>query len=494
MAWCPLQGDSTEPPSVFLHTDHFAITYHPYSVMISSWNLPKHQALDPSYAKDLHAEGAVIPVSVLTRAIHSWLENTFDQTWIAGEISNFTQAASGHWYFVLKDASAQIRCAMFRSRTVNAEKIPQNGDHVEVRATATLYEPRGDLQLTVEHIRYAGLGRLYEAFLQLKRKLEAAGLFREERKRPLPPYPHTIGIITSLQAAALRDILTTLARRSPHIRVILYPAPVQGAQAAAQLVKQITCAGQRAEVDALLLCRGGGSIEDLWAFNDEALAYAIAACPLPIVTGIGHETDFTIADFAADARAPTPTGAAQYAAPERLTLSNTLNALHQQLTKTCMRLIDQQLQRVDHLAQRLMRPSQQLAHKYQHLEHLTNRLTQAFTHTVRTAQSHLAKWQIRLRANRPNYMHARALFEPLSRQLSLKIAHTLKIQHAIVHHRATRLELLNPQRTLERGYAALIDPQTQQAIRSINEIVPGQRIQVHVAQGQAQISVSEVFP
>ncbi len=465
--------------------------------MASSWNIPKQRTFLPSAQQNTHSAPsgaeAVISVSVLTRTIHTWLEQTFTQAWISGEISNFTQAASGHWYFVLKDAGAQIRCVMFRSRTAYVEKIPQEGDHIEVRATATLYEPRGDLQLTVDSIRHTGLGRLYEAFLRLKRTLEEAGLFSAERKRALPLHPKTIGIITSPQAAALHDVLTTLARRSPHIRVILYPAPVQGAQAAAQLLEQIKCAGARAEVDVLLLCRGGGSIEDLWAFNDEKLAHAIAACPLPIITGIGHETDFTIADFVADVRAPTPTAAAEYAGPECLTLRRTLKTMHMQLNRACMRFIEQRFQRMDYLAQRLMSPRQQLEHRRKHLGYLFGRLTQITTHTAQGRQHQLAKLQMRLRAARPNYLHARALLEPLTRQLHISTARVFKTQQAILHNRAARLELLNPQHTLERGYAALIDPQTGQAIRSVDAFFPGQHIQVHVAQGRAKIGISEVM-
>lgn len=244
----------------------------------------------------------VIPVSALNRAISTMLERSFPLLWISGEVSNFTRAASGHWYFSIKDQQAQMRCVMFRGRAQYAEFTPREGDRIEVRAVVTMYEPRGEVQLNVEAVRRTGQGRLYEAFLRLKAQLEAEGLFAPERKRPLPPHPRAIGIVTSLQAAALRDVLTTLARRAPHIPVIVYPAPVQGAGSAEKLVAAVAAANARREVDVLLVCRGGGSIEDLWSFNDEALARAIAASELPVVSGVGHETDFTIADFAAGAR------------------------------------------------------------------------------------------------------------------------------------------------------------------------------------------------
>ena len=234
-------------------------------------------------------------------------------TWVSGEISNFTRASSGHWYFTLKDNAAQVRAVMFRGRAQYADFQPREGDKVEVRALVTLYAPRGDYQLSVEAIRRAGVGNLYEAFLRLKAQLTQEGLFDPERKRALPVFPKTVGIVTSPQAAALRDILTALRRRAPHVNVILYPTPVQGDGAGNKIAQAIATAADRAECDVLLVCRGGGSIEDLWAFNEEIVARTIAHSPIPVIAGIGHETDFTIADFAADLRAATPTAAAEQA-------------------------------------------------------------------------------------------------------------------------------------------------------------------------------------
>src|SRR6202000_913953 len=248
----------------------------------------------------------VVPVSALNRAIGTMLERSFPLVWVAGEVSNFTRAASGHWYFSIKDAQAQMRCVMFRGRAQYAEFTPREGDRIEVRALVTMYEPRGEPQLNVEAVRRTGQGRLYEAFLRLKAQLEAEGLFAAERKRALPAHPRAIGIVTSLQAAALRDVLTTLSRRAPHIPVIVYPAPVQGVGASAKVAAMVDADSGRREVDVLIVCRGGGSIEDLWAFNEEVLARAIAESAIPVVSGVGHETDFTIADFAPDVRTPTP--------------------------------------------------------------------------------------------------------------------------------------------------------------------------------------------
>ncbi|HEY1607671.1 MAG TPA: exodeoxyribonuclease VII large subunit, partial [Paraburkholderia sp.] len=282
----------------------------------------------------------VVPVSALNRAIGAMLERSFPLAWVSGEVSNFTRAASGHWYFSIKDAQAQIRCVMFRGRAQYAEFVPREGDRIEVRALVTMYEPRGELQLNVEAVRRTGQGRLYEAFLRLKAQLEAEGLFDASRKRELPAHPRAIGIVTSMQAAALRDVLTTLCRRAPHVPVIVYPAPVQGAGSAEKLAAMIGTANARAEVDVLVLCRGGGSIEDLWSFNDEGLARAIAASAIPVVSGVGHETDFTIADFAADLRAPTPTGAAELVSPQRVLLLRDLDQRHASLARGFGRLIE----------------------------------------------------------------------------------------------------------------------------------------------------------
>jgi exodeoxyribonuclease VII large subunit len=278
----------------------------------------------------MNGESPILSVSDLNRMARLTLERGIPQVWVTGELSNLTRAASGHWYFTLKDSQAAVRCAMFRNRNLFMDWVPENGLRVELRAQPTLYEPRGEFQLSVEVMRRAGLGALYEAFARLKERLEREGLFDAARKRPLPPYPSQIGLITSPQAAALRDVLTTLRRRWPLARVLLYPTPVQGEGAAEAIAAALATAGARGECQVLLLVRGGGSIEDLWAFNEEVVARAIAACPIPVVSGIGHETDFTIADFVADRRAPTPTGAAQLATPDAGELAQHLHHLARQ--------------------------------------------------------------------------------------------------------------------------------------------------------------------
>lgn len=340
---------------------------------------------------------AVLSVSQLLRGVRDTLERRFPLQWVSGEVSNLRPAASGHLYFTLKDDAAQVDCVMFRSRAAALDWSLANGQRVEARALVTLYEPRGRFQLNVESMRRAGLGPLFERFLRLKEKLEKEGLFDPSAKRELPAYPRQIGVVTSLAAAALRDVLTTLRRRNPAIPVVVYPAPVQGEGAAAKLVRAIVAANRRDECDVLLLVRGGGSIEDLWQFNEEALARAIRASAIPVVVGVGHETDFTIADFAADERAPTPTAAAEMVSPPREALLARVAEDAARLTRETLRRIEYAMQAVDALARRLQHPADRLRASRQHLGHLAARLAAAtvrqlddFRRRVDLAQARLA--------------------------------------------------------------------------------------------------------
>jgi len=338
----------------------------------------------------------VLSVSQLLRSVRDTLERRFPLQWIAGEISNLRPAASGHLYFTLKDEAAQVDCVMFKSRAAALDWRPADGLRVEVRALVTLYEPRGRFQLNVEGMRRAGLGPLYERFLKLKDRLGREGLFDPDAKRPLPAHPRQIGVVTSLAAAALRDVLTTLRRRNPSIPVIVYPAPVQGEGAAAQLVQALAVANARAECDVLLLVRGGGSIEDLWQFNDEALARAIRASAIPIVVGVGHETDFTIADFAADERAPTPTAAAELAGPSREALRQRIADAALRISRQAARTIEYAMQAVDALARRLVHPAERLRTSRQHLAHLAARLAMAMKHRLARLRAQLETGGARL--------------------------------------------------------------------------------------------------
>ena len=337
-------------------------------------------------------EPAVLSVSQLLRSARDMLERRFPLQWIAGEISNLRPAASGHLYFTIKDEAAQVDCVMFRSRAAALDWEPADGLRVEVRALVTLYEPRGRFQLNVEGMRRAGLGPLYERFLKLKEKLAREGLFDAHLKRPIPDHPRQIGVVTSLAAAALRDVLTTLRRRNPSIPVVVYPAPVQGEGAAAKLAQALAAASRRAECDVLLLVRGGGSIEDLWQFNEEALARAIRACAIPVVVGVGHETDFTIADFAADERAPTPTAAAELVSPSLEALRGRIAETALRLSRQTTRRLEYAMQAVDALARRLVHPAERLRALHQNLIHLAKRLSSATARLLEqfTAQVNVA--------------------------------------------------------------------------------------------------------
>jgi exodeoxyribonuclease VII large subunit len=319
----------------------------------------------------------VLSVSQLLRGVRDLLERRFPLQWVGGEVSNLRPAASGHLYFTLKDEQAQVDCVMYRSRAATLDWDLAEGQRVEARALVTLYEPRGRFQLNVESMRRAGLGPLYERFLKLKAKLEQEGLFDVAAKRRIPEHPRQIGVVTSLAAAALRDVLTCLRRRNPTIPVVVYPAPVQGQGAAAKLAQMLAVANRRAECDVLLLVRGGGSIEDLWQFNEEVLARAIRASDIPVVVGVGHQTDVTIADFAADERAPTPTAAAELVSPRRDELLALVAENALRLSRETARSLEYAMQRIDGLARRLVHPAERLANLCQHLAHLAVRLAGA---------------------------------------------------------------------------------------------------------------------
>jgi exodeoxyribonuclease VII large subunit len=335
----------------------------------------------------------VVTVSQLLRSVRDTLERRFPLMWVRGELSNLSRAPSGHCYFTLKDDGAQVDCVMFRSRLIAVDWELRNGAQVEVRALASLYEPRGRFQLTVEAIRQAGLGPLYERFLRVKKKLEEEGLFDPAAKRAVPEHPLAIGVVTSLAAAALHDVLTTLARRNSAIPVVVYPAPVQGEGAAERIAAMLRRANARAECDVLLLVRGGGSLEDLWQFNEEAVARAIRASAIPVVVGVGHETDVTIADFAADRRAPTPTAAAELVSPSRAELTVRLADCARGLAREMRRRLHYASQALDSCARRLVHPAQRLRAHQQMVTQLSARLGFSFLHSIRSCEAKLARLQ-----------------------------------------------------------------------------------------------------
>jgi len=426
----------------------------------------------------------VISVSELNRRARTLVESGFPLLWVAGEISNFTRATSGHCYFILKDAQAQARCVFFRHKASALDWQPENGMQVEVRALPTLYEARGDFQLNVETMRRSGLGALFEAFERLKKKLEQEGLFETSRKKPIPAFPLVIGIVTSPKAAALRDVLTTLARRMPAIRIVLYPAPVQGEGAGERIAQAIRSASARADADVLIICRGGGSIEDLWAFNEEVVARAIADCAIPVIAGIGHETDFTIADFVADARAPTPTAAAELASPNREELLVRLGALYRQLKHRADRLLEARMQQLDYLGKRLVHPGQRIRDQARHLAHLATRLKLSMMKVLDTASWRAADLLGRLRTTRPDLEAAALRQRELARRLKLGYARLLELHEVRLRRLGANLEHLNPRSVLERGYS-IVAKVDGRIVRSAAEVQTSERLRLAFARGTA---------
>ncbi|MEO7010013.1 MAG: exodeoxyribonuclease VII large subunit [Caldimonas sp.] len=414
-------------------------------------------------------------VAALLQAVADALAARFGACAVRGEISGFSRSASGHCYFNLKDAErgeGALRCCLFRRAAGLVDFQPADGQLVDLRGRLGVYGPRGELQLVVESMQRAGAGALYEQFLRLRARLEAEGLFDAERKRALPLYPRRIGVVTSLAAAALHDVLTALARRAPQVEVIVYPSLVQGADAPAALRAAIESAGTRVEVDTLIVCRGGGSLEDLWAFNDEAVVRAIHGAPMPVLCGVGHETDVTLADLAADVRAPTPTAAAELAAPERASCIEALVARASAMRQRIDERLDTHAQRLDRAALRLARPSEAARRHGQRLELLAHRLMAATRRDVEIREARRGQNAARL---------VRAAVVALVRDTT--------------HLRALRerLDALDPRRVLSRGYALLTGPGGH-AVTSAAEVAVGMALRAELADGSLGVAVTGIEP
>ena len=432
------------------------------------------------------ASPPVLPVSQFVSAARLLLERHLGLVWISGEVSGCTRAASGHLYFTLKDASAQVRCVFFRHKAQALAFSLREGLAVELRATPSIYEARGEFQLNVETMRLAGLGALYERFLQLKAALASEGLFEPTRKRALPRFPRRIGIVTSRRAAALRDVLTTLARRFPSAPVILYPAAVQGAGAASEIAAAIRLANEHAAVDVLIVCRGGGSLEDLWAFNEERVARAVFESRLPIVSGVGHETDFTICDFVADVRAPTPTGAAALIVPECAALQRTLGDLGRRLARAHAHRASNRAQRLDAAARRLVHPAARLAQQRDRMRALGRLLARAFHQRQAGDLRRLAA------------AHARLLREVRAPQTSRLLQVTRALQRAgrdrlthassLLDRLGGALALLNPEAVLERGYA-IVTEGSGAVVSDARQLRAGEAVLLTFATGSATATV-----
>ncbi len=442
----------------------------------------------------LRPDRDVYTVSRLNREVRVLLERGFGTLWLEGEISNLARPSSGHWYFSLKDHGAQVRCAMFRQRNVLCKVSVRDGQKVLVRARIGLYEPRGEYQLLIETLEDAGLGALKRQFEELSAKLAAEGLFAAERKRPLPTLPRRIGIITSPTGAAVRDVLHVLARRFPAIPVLIYPVPVQGAQAATDIIAALRLAGRRAECDVLIVTRGGGSLEDLWAFNDEGLARALAACPIAVITGIGHEIDFTIADFVADVRAPTPSAAAELVVPDATDWVDRATAWERRLRRAMQRRLDARRERLRWLTGRaaLVSPRARLTQQTQRLDELEQGLVRAIRRQLRDADERL-RWLVG-RATHKSPMRqlgdAAARHAALSARLRAAADARVRLARERLAPLVRTLNAVSPLATLERGYA-IVSTDTGAVLRDSSTVQPGAAIEVRLGQGRLRARVED---
>ena len=456
-----------------------------------SYRLPARLRLPPLTAVESATSSLapVLPVSLLVGSARLLIERHLGLAWISGEISGFTRAASGHCYFMLKDEQAQVRCVLFRHKAQLLDVVLRDGAAVEVRATPTIYEARGEFQLNVETVRLAGLGALYERFARLKARLEAAGWFAPERKRALPAFPLALGIVTSPHAAALRDVLTTLARRFPGLPIILYPAPVQGAGAADEIAAAIAAANAHAEVDVLIVCRGGGSIEDLWAFNEEVLARAVFESRIPVISGVGHETDFTICDFVADVRAPTPTAAAALAVPDRAALRRQARAVCARWQHALARALELRMQRIDLVSRRLIHPAARIERQRADLTALGERLARTAAQAQDARQRRLAHQAAAvarlLRMPPPARADLDRRRERWQRAAAERIAATAQRIDAC----AQSLRHLNPLGVLDRGYSIVTDEKGA-VVQDAGRLAIGDTLNLRFARGEAGSKVT----
>ena len=431
-----------------------------------------------------------ISVSELNALAKALLEDHLAGLWIAGEVSNLTRAASGHYYFSLKDSRAQVRCAMFKGAAARLAKPLKEGDRIEVAGKISIYEARGEFQITVNEVRLKGLGQLYEAYERLKAQLQAEGAFAAERKKPLPARPQCIGIVTSLAAAALRDVVTTLKRRAPEIPVIVYPTSVQGAGSEFQIAQAIKTASQRAECDVLIVCRGGGSIEDLWAFNEEPVVRAIEACAIPIVSGVGHETDFTLADFVADVRAPTPTGAAELVSPNRQESLHRLAQAQGRLKTVLEQRYFDASQKLDWLARQIRHPRQKLDEQRTYIHKLAQTLSYSMTQNVRAHTARFERQTQALKHCRPDISVYRQDIDRFQTTLSHAFRQLLAHRRQSLTAQTALLEAVSPQQILERGFSVVKNTRGQ-VIRNADVLKQGQKLHITFADGETDVRVTK---
>ncbi len=436
------------------------------------------------------ARNAVITVSQLNARARKILESGLEAMWVSGELSNVVRAASGHWYFSLKDANAQVRCVMFRNRAQSVAFTPTNGLAVEIRALPSIYEPRGDFQLGVENMRRAGQASLFEAFEKLKSKLALEGLFDAEQKREAPLFARVIGVVTSLQAAALRDVLAVFARRAPHIKIIIYPTAVQGAGASEEIAKAIRAAAHQNVCQTLIVCRGGGSIEDLWAFNEEPVARALAllrdSTDMVSISGIGHETDITIADFAADIRAATPTAAAELATPDRAQLLVWVRSSKTELQRALDRYLSRAQQRIDYARRGLISPRQRVQNEQQHLAQMRQRLSLSLRRNMSAATAKLSAQRNTIGFHKPNINGHLQDIHAAKTRLKCALQNSLLTQRKQLQQHQQALSLLNPENVLARGYSLVSNAQGV-IVKSANDVAVGEALQVRLGRGGLEV-------
>lgn len=442
---------------------------------------------------DQLATGEVYSVSQLCRETKAVLETNFPEIWVEGELSNLARPSSGHMYFSLKDSSAQVRCAFFRGKNLKLDFKPAEGDQVLIHARVSLYEGRGDFQLIVESMELAGSGALRKAFEALKKKLAAEGLFAAEHKQALPKLPKRIGVITSPTGAAIRDILTTLGRRFPGIPVLIYPTAVQGQQAAMQICKAISLANQRKDCDVLILARGGGSLEDLWPFNEEIVAREIFASEIPIVAGVGHEVDFTIADFVADVRAATPTAAAEVVSPNQIEWLQNLQQYMQRLLKAIEKTFQYKAQQIDWLEKRLQDPRKRLEQQQQQLRLLNNALQQAMLNFLKHALASIKAIDLAIHKHSPqmqiqNYMNKTKM---LQQQMQYKLQNKIQTLQNDFGQLVAALEHMSPLATLSRGYSIVSSMDQKQIIYDASKVKVGTKVEARLAHGKLQCTVDQ---
>lgn len=431
-----------------------------------------------------------ISVSELNALAKALLEDHLAGLWIAGEVSNLTRAASGHYYFSLKDSRAQVRCAMFKGAAARLAKPLKEGDHIEVAGKISIYEARGEFQITVNEVRLKGLGQLYEAYERLKAQLQAEGAFAAERKKPLPARAQCIGIVTSLAAAALRDVVTTLKRRAPEIPIIVYPTAVQGAGSEFQIAQAIKTASQRAECDVLIICRGGGSIEDLWAFNEEPVVRAIEACAILVVSGVGHETDFTLADFVADVRAPTPTGAAELVSPNRQESLHRLAQAKGRLKTVLEQRYFDASQKLDWLARQIRHPRQKLDEQRTYIHKLAQTLSYSMTQNVRAHTARFERQTQALKHCRPDISVYRQDINRFQTTLSHSFRQLFAHRSQSLNAQTALLEAVSPQQILERGFSVVKNTRGQ-VIRNADVLKQGQKLHITFADGETDVRVTK---